>query len=29
MLIIETFARGCQTIYQPTPTPPVIRIDTL
>jgi hypothetical protein len=28
MLIIETFARGCQPIYQPTPTPPVIRIDT-
>jgi hypothetical protein len=28
MLIIETFARGCQPTRQPTPTPPVIRIDT-
>ena len=28
MLIIETFARGCQPIYQPAPRPPVIRIDT-
>jgi Putative transposase/Transposase zinc-binding domain len=28
MLIIDTFARGCQPTYQPTPTPPVIRIDT-
>ena len=28
MLIIETFARGCQPISQPAPRPPVIRIDT-
>ena len=28
MLVIETFARGCQPTYQPTSTPPVIRIDT-
>ena len=28
MLIIETFARGCQPVHHPTPTPPTIRIDT-
>ena len=28
MLVIETFARDCQPTHQPTPTPPVIRIDT-
>jgi len=28
MIIIETFARGCQPTHQPTPTPPLIRIDT-
>jgi hypothetical protein len=28
MIIIETFARGCQPKYRPTPTPPAIRIDT-
>ena len=28
MLIIETFARGCEPAHRPTPTPPVIRIDT-
>jgi Putative transposase/Transposase zinc-binding domain len=28
MLIIETFARGCDPSYRPTPAPPVIRIDT-
>jgi len=28
MMIIETFARGCEPKYRPTPTPAVIRIDT-
>jgi hypothetical protein len=28
MLIIETFARGCQPTHQPRPTLPLIRIDT-
>ena len=28
MIIIETFARGCQPKHRPTPTPAVIRIDT-
>ena len=28
MIIIETFARGCQPKHQPTPTPATIRIDT-
>jgi hypothetical protein len=28
MIIIETFARGCQPKHQPTPAPPAIRIDT-
>ena len=28
MLIIETFARGCEPRYRPATTPPVIRIDT-
>lgn len=28
MLIIETFARGCQPDHHPTPMPPTIRIDT-
>jgi ssDNA-binding Zn-finger/Zn-ribbon topoisomerase 1 len=28
MIIIETFARGCQPKHQPTPTPAAIRIDT-
>jgi hypothetical protein len=28
MLIIETFARGCEPTHHPTPTPPQIRIDT-
>jgi putative transposase/transposase-like zinc-binding protein len=28
MLVIETFARGCQPKYRPASTPPVIRIDT-
>ena len=28
MLIIETFARGCQPNYRPATTPPIIRIDT-
>ena len=28
MIIIETFARGCQPKHRPTPAPPIIRIDT-
>ena len=28
MIIIETFARGCQPKHQPTPAPAAIRIDT-
>jgi Putative transposase len=28
MIIIETFARGCQPRHRPTPAPPIIRIDT-
>jgi hypothetical protein len=28
MIVIETFARGCQPSYRPTPTSPMIRIDT-
>ena len=28
MIIIETFARGCQPKHQPSPAPPAIRIDT-
>ncbi len=28
MLIIETFARGCEPGYRPATTPPIIRIDT-
>jgi hypothetical protein len=28
MIIIETFARGCETKYRPTPAPQQIRIDT-
>ena len=28
MIIIETFARGCQPKHRPTPAPPTIRIDT-
>ena len=28
MIIIETFARGCQPKYRPTSAPPTIRIDT-
>ena len=28
MIIIETFARGCEPRYRPTPAPAVIRIDT-
>ncbi len=28
MIIIETFARGCQPTHQPTPAPAAIRIDT-
>src|SRR5262245_2787476 len=28
MIIIETFARGCQPSHQPTPVQPTIRIDT-
>jgi hypothetical protein len=28
MIIIETFARGCQPKYRPSAPPPVIRIDT-
>jgi hypothetical protein len=28
MIIIETFARGCQPKHQPTPTPAAVRIDT-
>jgi hypothetical protein len=28
MIIIETFARGCEPKHRPTPAPPTIRIDT-
>ena len=28
MIIIETFARGCQPKHRPTPAPTAIRIDT-
>ena len=28
MIIIETFARGCEPKHRPTPAPPAIRIDT-
>jgi len=28
MMIIETFARGCQPEHRPKPTPVAIRIDT-
>ena len=28
MIIIETFARGCQPKHRPTPAPAAIRIDT-
>ena len=28
MIIIETFARGCQPKHRPTSAPPIIRIDT-
>jgi putative transposase len=28
MIVIETFARGCEPEYRPTPPPAVIRIDT-
>ena len=28
MIIIETFARGCQPKHRPTPNPAAIRIDT-
>lgn len=28
MIIIETFARGCEPRHRPTPAPAVIRIDT-
>jgi hypothetical protein len=28
MIIIETFARGCQPKHRPTPAPPIIRVDT-
>jgi putative transposase len=28
MLIIETFARGCQPVHRPTHVPPTSRIDT-
>ena len=28
MVIIETFARGCEPKHRPTPTPAAIRIDT-
>ena len=28
MIVIETFARGCQPTHRPAPTPPLIRIDT-
>src|SRR4030088_3008432 len=28
MIIVETFARGCQPKHRPTPAPPVIRVDT-
>ena len=28
MIIIETFARGCQPAHRPTPAPAAIRIDT-
>jgi hypothetical protein len=28
MIIIETFARGCEPKYSPTPISPAIRIDT-
>jgi hypothetical protein len=28
MIIIETFARGCEPTHRPTPAPTAIRIDT-
>jgi hypothetical protein len=28
MIVIEIFARGCRPKHRPTPTPPIIRIDT-
>ena len=28
MIIIETFARGCQPTHRPSPAPPMVRIDT-
>ena len=28
MIIIETFARGCEPKHRPTPAPVAIRIDT-
>jgi hypothetical protein len=28
MLIIETFALGCEPKYRPNATPPMVRIDT-